>query len=423
MKEEFLHYIWKYNLYKKSDLKTVDGKNVEVIQHGTHNFDSGPDFFNAKIKIDDTVWAGNVEVHIKSSDWIAHNHHKNKAFDNVILQIVYHADKPVSRTNGQTIPTLELKFDQKLLDNYDQLLSNENWIPCEDEITQVDSFVIQNFLEKLTIERLEEKAGRINELLKQTRNSWEESFYIHLARNFGFKLNADPFERLAKSLPLKYLAKHKDNLFQIEALLFGQAGFLSEATGDDYFFKLKKEYDYLKQKFGLKPIEKHLWKFLRSRPGNFPIVRIAQFARLVNYSSALFSKILETGKIKDFYELFQIKPSEYWENHYRFNSKSVKKSKALGKSAIDIVLINTIIPFLFVYGKLKVLSYLQDRAIGLLEAIKPEKNSIITKWKDLGIETSSAFETQSLIQLKNQYCNHKKCLNCQIGNSLITKVK
>jgi hypothetical protein len=257
--------------------------------------------------------------------------------------------------------------------------------------------------------------------LKQTNNSWEEAFYTQLARNFGFKLNAEPFEQLTKSLPLTYLAKHKDNLFQIEALLFGQAGFLDENEGDEYFQKLKQEYLYLKKKFKLKGIEQHLWKFLRSRPGNFATIRIAQFAKLIHRSSALFSKVLETESINEFYTLFQIKPSDYWENHYQFNKESVKKSKSLGKSAIDILLINTVIPFLFVYGKARGLTDLQNRAIDFLEAIKAEKNSIISRWNDLGVNASSSFETQALIQLKNRYCNHKKCLNCQIGNSLIRK--
>ncbi|MCB2197575.1 MAG: DUF2851 family protein [Bacteroidetes bacterium] len=421
MKEEFLHYIWKYQLFSNSALKTTHNKSVQIIKPGMHNHDSGPDFFNAKIKIEDTIWAGNVEIHINSSDWYKHNHQDDGAYNNVVLQVVYTHDKDITRANGETIPTVELCFDKKLLDNYETLIQQETWIPCEHDLNKVDSFTIQNWIEKLAVERLEEKSDRIYDLLKQTNNSWEEAFYIQLARNFGFKLNAEPFEQLTKSLPLTYLAKHKDNLFQIEALLFGQAGFLDENEGDEYFQKLKQEYLYLKKKFNLKGIERHLWKFLRSRPGNFATIRIAQFAQLIHRSAALFSKVLQTENVKEFYTLFYIVPSDYWENHYQFNKESVKKSKSLGKSAIDILLINTIIPFLFVYGKAKGLIDLQNRAIEFLEAIKPEKNSIITKWSNLGIKSASAFETQALIQLKNRYCNHKKCLNCQIGNSLIRK--
>ena len=423
MKEEFLHYIWKYKLYKNDNLIDQNQEKIEILKQGTHNFDSGPDFFNAKIKINETIWAGNVEVHVNSSDWYAHNHHKDKAYDNVILQVVYNHDKDIVRTNGQPIPTLEIKFDKELLNNYESLIKSEYWISCQNDIRKVDSFTIQNWLEKLTIERLEEKSERINELLKQTNNSWETAFYFQLARNFGFKLNSDPFELLAKSLPLACLAKHKDDLSQIEALLFGQAGFLNDESGDDYYERLKKEYQYLQKKFRLKPIEKHLWKFLRSRPGNFPSVRIAQFAMLIYKSTALFSKILETKTINDFYKLFIVKPSDYWENHYVFNKGSIKKSKTIGKSAVDIILINTIVPFLFIYGKAKGIQNLQDRSISLLESLKPEKNSIITKWNDLGINASNAFDTQALIQLKNNYCNPKKCLNCQIGNYIIRNNK
>lgn len=422
MKEEFLHYLWKYRLFKNGNLESANHEIVEVLNPGIHNYDSGPDFFNAKVKINDTVWAGNIEIHVNSSDWYAHNHHKDKAYDNVILQVVYNHDKDVVRTNGQLIPTLEIKFDQELLKNYKSLIKSENWIPCQNNISKVDSFTVQNWLEKLTIERLEEKSGKIYELLKQTSNSWETAFYFQLARNFGFKLNSDPFEQLAKSLPLAYLAKHKDNLFQIEALLFGQAGFLNDESGDEYYETLKKEYQYLKSKFKLKPIEKHLWKFLRSRPGNFPTIRIAQFAKLIYNSTSLFSKIIETQTINDFYKLFVVTPSIYWDNHYTFNKESVQKLKSIGKSAVDIILINTVIPFLFIYGKAKGQDDLKERSINLLENIKAEKNAIITKWEDLGLKSANAFNTQALIQLKNKYCNHKKCLNCQIGDYLIKNI-
>jgi len=422
MKEEFLQFIWKYKLYNKTGLQSTNNDGIEVLNEGSQNLDSGPDFFNAKIKIKDTVWAGNVEIHINSSDWYTHKHHQDKAYDNVILQVVYNHDREVFRTNGQLIPTLELRFDQNLLSNYDSLLSEETWIPCQEEVNRVDSFTMANWLEKLTIERLQEKSIKINEQLDQTNNSWEESFYIQVARNFGFKLNADPFEQLAKSLPLKTLAKHKNNLFQIEALLYGQAGFLMEESGDAYYLRLKKEYIYLKRKFDLKPIEKHTWKFLRSRPGNFPTIRIAQFSSLIHNSTALFSKVMDTSTMKEFFNLFKLKPSEYWETHYQFNKESVKKEKPIGKSAIDILLINTIIPFLFVYGKSKGLPKLQEKAIQLLEEIKPEKNTIISKWDELGLKASNAFETQALIQLKNKYCSHKKCLNCRIGNLIIRSI-
>jgi len=422
MKEEFLHYIWKYKLYKSGNLKKKKKKKIEIIKTGTHNFDSGPDFFNAKIKIDETVWIGNVEIHMNSSDWFSHNHNTNKAYDNVILQVVNHHDKEIFRTDGQSIPTLVLKFDKKLLANYEDLLQNKLWIPCEKQIPKVDSFIVDQWISILAIERLEEKSKRIDELLHQFNNNWETAFYVQLAHNFGFKLNSEPFELLAKSLPLSYLAKHKNSLLQIEALLFGQAGFLNDADGDEYYQSLKKEYLFLKSKFNLKPIEKHVWKFLRSRPGNFPTIRIAQFAMLIYKSSALFSKIIESKSLDEIKELLLVEPSEYWINHYLFNKESVKKTKSLGESSVDILIINTVIPFLFVYGKQTGSETIKQRALDFLEKIKSEKNSIVDSWNKIGILSDNALSSQALIHLKNNYCNTKNCLNCQIGSQIIIKL-
>ncbi|OFX90154.1 MAG: hypothetical protein A2W99_17695 [Bacteroidetes bacterium GWF2_33_16] len=419
MKEEFLHYIWKYKLYESANLKSTSGLKIKILKPGTHNLDSGPDFFNAKINIDKTIWSGNVEIHINSSDWYNHNHHTNKAFDNVILQVVINHDKEVFRTNGELIPTLELKFNKQLLDNYENLLNSQLWIPCESDISKVDSFIIDQWIGKLAIERLEEKSKRIDDLLEQFNNNIEASFYIQLAQSFGFKLNSEPFEMLAKSLPLIYLAKHKNSLLQIEALLFGQAGFLNDSEGDEYYKSLHKEYLFLKSKFNLKPIGKHLWKFLRSRPGNFPTIRIAQFAMLIFKSSALFSKIIESRSIDEVKELLLVETSDYWENHYLFNKESIKKTKHLGENSVDIIIINTVIPFLFIYGKQNGSESITHRALDFLEKIKSEKNSIIDTWRIFGIRSENALSSQALIHLKNIYCNQKKCLNCTIGNQII----
>lgn len=423
MKEEFLHYIWKYKLYNSRDLKTTTGQKIEILNQGNHNFDSGPDFFNAKIKIDDTVWVGNVEIHINSSDWYNHNHHTNKAFDNVILQVVINNDKDVFRTNRQLVPTMELKFDKRLLSNYEDLLQSKLWIACEKDILKVDSFIINQWIDKLAIERLEEKSNRINELLNQQNGNWENTFYIQLAQNFGFKLNSQPFELLAKSLPLTYLGKHKNNQLQLEAMLFGQAGFLDDDGSDEYYKSLQKEYRFLKAKFNLKPVEKHLWKFLRSRPGNFPTIRIAQFAMLIFKSAALFSKIIESAKIEEIKEFFLVETSDYWKTHYQFNKESVNKTKCLGEDSVDVLIINTIIPFLFVYGKETGNETIKNRALDFLEKIKTEKNSIIQGWSDLGVISNNALTSQALIHLKNNYCNIKNCLNCQIGNQIIYKIQ
>jgi len=423
MKEDFLHYLWKYKLFSTTNLRTQTHEKVEIIHPGIHNNDSGPDFFNAKIKIGETTWAGNVEIHLKSSDWYHHQHHNDKAYDNVILQVVYQHDKEVYLSNNCLVPTMEIHFDEILLKNYEKLIRSESWIACEKDLHTVDDFLMNKWMEALIIERLGDKALRIKQELKQTQNNWEETFYRHLARNFGFKLNAEPFELLARSLPLKVLAKHKNDLMQIEALLFGQAGFLNEETGDDYYQKLKSEYQFLNRKFQLKPIAKHLWKFLRSRPGNFPTVRLAQFAALIFQSKSLFSKIMDEQDMRKIRQMLQAKPSEYWETHYHFNKKSVKKMKPLGQSAIQILFINTVVPFLFVYGKHRGKEEFCDRALRLLSQIKPENNSIISNWKRLGLKPENAFESQALIQLKNKYCTFKKCLQCQIGNYIIKNIQ
>ncbi|MDA3779803.1 MAG: DUF2851 family protein, partial [Bacteroidales bacterium] len=348
MSEEFLHYIWQYRLFNNDVIKLSDGKIANIIDVGSHNTDAGPDFFNAKIKIGKTVWAGNVEVHIKASDWFKHNHQKNKAYDNVILHVVKENDTIVKNTQDREIPTIEIDFDNNLFLIYSDLVRSKLWIPCQNDLRLLDNFTINHWLSNLTIERLEEKSNKIEEILAKNKNNWEETFYQSIAKSFGLKVNAEPFEMLARSIPLIYLAKHKNSLFQLEALLFGQAGFLyDEELGDEYYESLKKEYYFLKRKFKLKALEKHLWKFLRLRPGNFPTIRIAQFAGLIYQSSALFSKIIEIKDVKELRKILNSKHSEYWERHYVFNKLSVNRKKNLGDLFINSIMINTIIPFLF----------------------------------------------------------------------------
>lgn len=420
MKEEFLHFVWMYELFNKSDLRSTSGEDIEIVYPGQHNSDSGPDFINAKVKIDGTLWVGNVEIHICSSDWEKHGHNKDKAYDNVILHTVFKDDRVVTRSNGDPIPAMELTFRDKLYKNYETLLLNRQWIPCHDQIFKVDPFFIKQWLYKLLVERLENKTGDLQQILLKNNQSWEESFYQALAGSFGFKKNSEPFRLLARLLPLKYLGKHKDNLLQIEAMLFGQAGFLQTAFPvDEYQAKLKKEYEFLQKKFSLKPFGEHLWKFMRLRPSNFPTIRIAQFSMLIHHSSHLFSKIIRTkeaGIIKDF---FRICASEYWDEHYRFGKKSTKKEKRIGEAGINNILINTVVPFVFLYGKSRAIPDLSERAIDILDSLPPEDNSIIRKWKKLNLKAGNASDSQALLQLKNVYCNKKKCINCQIGNRLI----
>ncbi|MDP4225214.1 MAG: DUF2851 family protein [Bacteroidota bacterium] len=420
MDEEFLQYIWKCKLFDSTMLTDEDGEKIEILQVGEQNHDAGPDFFNVRIKTGQTVWAGNAEIHVNSSDWAKHGHHTNKAYDNVILHAVYNDDAPTYRTNGERVATVKLKFNSLLVENYQRLLKSDRWASCQNNIQQIDHFTIKSWILSLAIERLEEKTQSIQKSLADNHNNWTESFYHSLARTFGANLNADAFEHLVRILPFKYLAQHKDNLFQVEALLFGQAGLFDDILfGDEYYQALKKEYVFLQKKFGLKPMELHLWKFLRLRPINFPTIRLAQFAALVHQSAGLFSKILYAEDLKEAKNYFRVKTSEYWDTHYVFNKTSTYKKKFLGEGTMTNIVINTLVPFLFVYGKNKGDENFKNKAIEYLEQLKPEKNSIIDHWAKIGISARNAYETQALIQLKNKYCNFKRCLDCQIGNKII----
>ncbi|MFV0593332.1 MAG: DUF2851 family protein [Draconibacterium sp.] len=422
MSEEFLQYVWENRLFDPGDLKTCTGEPVEIIHPGRRNTDSGPDFFNARIKIGDTVWAGNIEIHVKASDWNKHLHQNDKAYDNVVLHVVEVFDEEILRTNGETIPTLILNSPEYLRNNYRALLYAKTWIACENHFHRVDPVVLQLGFNRLMIERLEGKTEAIVSRLEQNNNDWNETFYQVLARSFGFKVNAVPFELLARSLPASIPAKHKNNLFQLEALLFGNSGMLNnQLLGDEYFLKLREEYSFLYKKYGLKPIESHLWKFLRLRPVNFPTIRISQFAALLYKSDTLFSNIIEIESIRDLHSLFRVKASEYWDTHYNFNKTSKNaQEKELGETSIQILIINVVVPFLFVYGEKQNKHHLKNRALEFLEGLPAETNSIVSKWAQLGINARSAFESQALLQLKNQYCEAKKCLNCLAGVKLVS---
>ena len=421
MTEEFLHYIWKFRLFNQLNLKTTTGEIIEIIKVGDHNFDAGPDFFNAKVKVGDTLWAGNVEVHIDSSDWQKHFHQKDKAYDNIILHVVNNADKQLFRTSGEAVPTIELKdrISRKIHQNYLDFRSSSDWIPCEKQITTVPQLIVNNTIDRLLLERLERKSKLISDSLALNNTNWEETFYQHLARNFGFKTNSEPFELLAKSLPSLVLAKHKSSLLQLEAMLFGQAGFLDEHLEDKYPQQLQNEYSFLKQKFRLQSVDKHLWKFLRLRPVNFPTIRIAQFANLIFNSTHLFSKIIETENCGDLKKLMNVDVSAYWKTHYVFDKTSTLKTKHLGEDAVNSIIINTIVPFLFVYGKQKGEDKYVDRALDFLEHTEGEHNSIIQKWETLQLPVKTAYSTQGLLQLKTEYCTYKKCLSCSVGNYLL----
>ncbi|RVT96538.1 DUF2851 family protein [Mucilaginibacter limnophilus] len=421
--EDLLHYVWKFRLFNRLNLRTVEGEPVEIFSAGMHNKDSGPDFHNARIRIGETVWAGNVELHLSSSAWQQHGHTDDKAYDNVILHVVYRDDAPVTLPNGRRLPTIELhdRIAPELYQRYHNLIFGQRvFIPCEANFSIVDELTMGNWLSRILVERLEKRSRAVLDALALNRGDWEETFYQFLAANFGFKVNALPFELLAKSLPQIILAKHKNNPLQIEALIFGQAGFLDEEFTDDYPHKLKTEYDFLRKKHSLTPVDRHLWKFMRMRPQNFPTIRLAQFAALIIKSNHLFSKVIEVKEIPSLRSLFaDIEINEYWETHYRFDTISAQSSKKLGQASIDIILLNTMALFLFSYGKQHQQQYYISRSLKLLESLPRESNHIIDDFSNLGLKIQSAFETQALLELKNNYCDYKKCLNCSVGNKIL----
>lgn len=424
MKEAFLHFIWRYKRFDISNLQTVDGQSIEIIDSGEYNTNAGPDFFNAKLKIGGVLWAGNIEMHLKASDWQLHQHEKDRAYDSVILHVVMDADCKIFRNNGEEIPCLAMRsyIRENLLGTYQKIEHNAYWIPCQHHYYQASAITKELWFSRLLIERLEQKTQIVESQLIDSQYAWEEIFYQNVARNFGIKVNELPFEMLSRSLPLGVIAKHKNNLFQVEALIFGQSGLLEGIEfKDDYPKQLQKEYQFLKQKFNLKPLEASLWKFSRLRPANFPTIRLAQFAKLLHQSVHLFSKIIETEDINQLSSLFSVEIEGYWLNHYTFDKESKPIKKHFGKDAIHLILINCVVLFLFLYGKIKREEKYKDRAIKLLEVLPPEKNSVIEKWLELGESANDAAKTQSLLQLKKKYCDSKKCLDCAIGVAILNQ--
>ncbi|MFV0330140.1 MAG: DUF2851 family protein [Dysgonomonas sp.] len=417
--EDLLHYIWKFRLFQK-ELKTTDGQSIEVIDVGLPNTNEGPDFFNAKIKIGDKVWAGNVEIHSASDEWVRHKHHTNKNYNSVILHVVEKANCEVFNELGQSVLQCEITYPEHIRDNYSFLIHSNTDIPCCNYISSMPSIHLNSWMNTLLIERLERKSNHIQTLLDRFNNSWEDVFYILLSRNFGFGLNSDSFERLALSLPLKYIQKQGDNLMQIEALLFGQSGMLDNIkVEDDYFSLLKKEYEFLKNKYELKPLDSYIFKSLRSRPTAFPQIRIAQLAALLHSSHGLFSRVTGCDDLGRIRLMFHVNASEYWQTHYAFGVTSERKSKYLGDASLDIILINTVAPILFIYGRSIDSEMHCERALKFLEVLKPEQNSITKRFAKLKMPLNSAADSQAIIQLKREYCELHKCLFCRIGHQLL----
>ncbi len=422
MNEEFLYYLWTYRLIRSNLLSTA-GDVIDIISPGTRNTDSGPDFFNAMLKIGDTQWAGNVEIHVNSSDWLRHKHQNNPAYNNIILHVVYNDDIPVYRKSSELIPTLEVKskFSKSILDNYKAFQDSKDSIPCHRMLHNIKHFDKLSWFDSLMAERLEKKSGEILSLLKLKKNNFLQVFYQRLARALGYIANAQAMEMLASSIPLNIISKHQDNLMQIEALLFGQSGLLSDSNNDKYPDELKKEYEFLKNKYNLVPLDGSIWRFMRMRPVSFPTIRISQFANIIYNSSGLLSNILESDKLHDVISLFSTSASPYWNNHYRFNTIAPGNSKKLGLASINIILINTIIPMIFVFGIMKNKYILQERALKWLSEMNPESNSIVREFKSVGLTGENAMQTQAMLQLKDNYCVKKRCLNCRFGHLLLKR--
>jgi hypothetical protein len=421
MKENLLHFIWSMKLFTTVNLTSSLGKSIKVYKSGDPNKNSGPDFLNAKIQIDNQLWAGNVEIHVNSSDWYVHNHEKDTNYDAVILHVVWNDDVSVFRKNNEEIPTLELKkyIHENVLISYNQLYQkNKNWINCEKDILKVDSFTLLHWKERLYFERLEQKTELVKEVLTKTTNNWEATLFILLAKNFGLKVNADAFFDLASSFDFSVLRKSSVSLLQLEALFYGQACMLNEDTESDYYKNLKGEYEFLKHKFNLIPIVSNQVQYFRLRPINFPTLRLSQLAMLYYLNKNLFSRIMEAKSIDDFYKIFVVVTSEFWNTHYTFSKESKKSFKKISKPFVNLLLINTIIPILFMYSKSQGETD-NSFILKILEEIKPENNSVVSKFKDLKIEIKNAFDSQALIQLKNEYCNKQQCLKCEIGKDLL----
>lgn len=421
--EKLMQYVWKHRLWRSEDMVTNTGKKVWVVDPGLLNTDAGPDFFNAKIEIDGHMWVGNVEMHYRATDWKRHHHDSDKAYDSVILHVVAKDDAPVRRTNGELIPQLVLEVSPQFNADYASLVGATIEVPCATKIKQVPHLTIVEWVEGLAFERLHGKVERIHQLLDSFNGSWEDVCYVTLARNFGFGINNDAFERLARRTPLRLLGKHSDSVLQIEALLFGQADMLdAQKPGmDSYYNQLCTEYAFLSNKFQLTPMEKESWKLFRIRPQNFPYRRIAMLAQFIEGGFRMMNRILEAEGEKEMRALFEVELSGYWTKHYTFGKPNERATATLSRSSIDIILINTVAPLLYSYGELTGSYEMTDKAIKLLEDLRAESNSIVSHFVAYGIDCPDALTSQALVQLKREYCDARKCIYCKIGHHLLSK--
>jgi hypothetical protein len=423
--ELIIHYCWKHKLLPLQDLHTTDGRSVEIIDPGLHNQNAGPDFFNAKVKIDSTLWVGNVEIHDRASDWFLHGHDHDPKYDNVILHVARVVDREVVTSNGMRPPQMQLDAPQYVRDHYAELQQTEDYPPCYAIIPSLTRLTVHSWMSALETERLEQKTEAIDERLRRCNGDWDWAYFTTLARNFGFGINGDAFELWALSMPLHDVDHHRDDLFQVEAFFMGQAGLLEpgalnkrhgqQARDEGYWDRLRSEYLYLAHKFSLQPIDPKMWKFLRLRPQNFPTIRIAQLANLYYRRHTGLADLVACSSLKEVKQLLDTEATPYWETHYVFGGSSEKCDKRLSDASLNLLVINTVVPMLFAYGRHKLDDRLCDRAFDFLESLKPERNHIVDLWQRCGLDVQTAGDSQALIQLKRQYCDKRDCLRCRIG--------
>ena len=420
MKEDFLHHIWQFKKFDFSDLETAQGEKLTILNSGQYLQKAGPDFFNSQIIIGNQKWAGNVEIHLKSSDWYVHHHENDTNYDNVVLHVVWEHDTEVFRKNNSEIPVLEIKkyVSKKTLENYMNLTSSKTWIFCEREIANVSDFVFKNWQEKLFFERLERKSIPIQKILLETENDWETTLFCLLSKNFGLNTNGEVFLKIAQSIPFSIIRKESFEVENLEALFFGRSGLLDLENEDLYFKDLKFRYNYAFSKYQFQKVYIDPIQFFKHRPDNFPTIRLSQLANLYHSRLNLFSSLINAQSLPEYYKIFKVEVSDYWKMHYQFDKISPKKRKSLTTSFVDLLLINTIIPLKFAYAKSQGKD-ISEELIDLLQDIQSEKNVIIEKFSSFGIPSKNAYESQSLLQLKNEYCNQKRCLECSVGIELM----
>ncbi len=425
MREDFLHFLWRQARFDLRELKTTTGATLSIQDFGRHNKDAGPDFSGGQVRIDGFQWAGNIELHLKSSEWYAHKHDTDAAYDNVILHVVLNEDRPVYRRNGERIPCLELqgRIPAGILRVYWRMQHNEHWIPCQYQLQQISLPDRKKWLEELITFRLRNKAQRFSQRMEHTHRDWEEAFYQSLARALGGRVNADAMDMLSRSVPLRVLLKHKHSLLQLEALLFGQSGLIPEASAqeDDYLVLLRREYTLLRVKYGLTPIPLTAWRYLRLRPNNFPTIRIAQLAAMLHRTGQLFGKSLAAADAKELMNMFEVKLSNYWRTHYRFGKAGRASQRRLGSGTVRSILINTIAPALIAYGEQRSDPRFRERGLQLLRALPAENNLILRKWAELGWGAQNAGESQALLELKTNFCDQRRCVDCAIGCQLLNR--